>query len=453
MSYKPDISLRAIARLASPIFVANLAIMGSAIIDTMMAGQLGAEHLAVVGVGSATIVMIVLSLAGVSQSLSPIAGHLYGAQQHKKIGFVLIQSLWIGVILTIIGLAIVLQTDFWIAFGKIQGHVAEMTRLFLIASAASLPAFIFSRPYVALNAAINRPKVAMWISLGMLLMKAPLNCVFMYGLFGFEAYGGAGCGIATAINGWLSFFAYILIWKLSHYYDAMRSDRFYWPDIQAIRQHLRIGIPIAFSCFFEVSSFTLMAIFISRLGTIPVASHQIVANITATTYQIPLSLGIASSVLVAQCLGAKQMILAKQAMLRVLQVAISIALVTSIVLILGRNTIVSFYTKDPEVANLAAALLIFAFFYHVADAIQTVCSFALRGYRVTFLPMVIFGICLWAIGLGGGYWLGFSAESFGGPYGPYGFWAATGVGLILTAIVLGALALYVSNERIKEYSH
>ncbi len=37
----PDTGLRAILRLASPIFVANLAIMGGAIIDTVMAGRLG----------------------------------------------------------------------------------------------------------------------------------------------------------------------------------------------------------------------------------------------------------------------------------------------------------------------------------------------------------------------------------------------------------------------------
>ena len=44
----PDIGLRAILKLATPIFIANLSIMGAGTIDTVMAGRLGAEHLAAV---------------------------------------------------------------------------------------------------------------------------------------------------------------------------------------------------------------------------------------------------------------------------------------------------------------------------------------------------------------------------------------------------------------------
>lgn len=42
----PDISLKALLKLAGPIFVANVAIIGSGTIDTIMGGQLGKEHLA-----------------------------------------------------------------------------------------------------------------------------------------------------------------------------------------------------------------------------------------------------------------------------------------------------------------------------------------------------------------------------------------------------------------------
>ena len=40
----PDISGRAIAKLAGPIFVANIAIVGGGTIDTIMAGHLGADE-------------------------------------------------------------------------------------------------------------------------------------------------------------------------------------------------------------------------------------------------------------------------------------------------------------------------------------------------------------------------------------------------------------------------
>ena len=115
-----------------------------------------------------------------------------------------------------------------------------------------------------------------------------------------------------------------------------------------------------------------------------------------------------------------------------------------------RGELVSLYTPDAAVQKLAASLLIFGVIYHVTDACQSVSNFALRGYRVTVLPMIMYGVLLWCVGLGGGYYLGFYAESFGGPYGATGFWAATSVGLFLAGISLSALALYVSHVRASE---
>lgn len=447
---KPDISYRAIARLATPILVANISIIGSGTIDTIMAGRLGAEHLAAVAIGNATVIMVILTLVGVIQSLSPLAGHHFGARRFERIGFELTQSLWLSLLLGLVGLAILSATDFWIGLCNAQGDVARMLRIYLLASAASVPAFMLARPFVALNAAVNLPRVTMWVSIGLLVLKGPLNYVFMYGLFGLPALGGAGAGVSSAIGATVSLFALYSYWRFSHVYDAMRPARVYFPNWQAIKTHLKIGIPISLSMFFEISSFALMAILIGRIGTIDVAAHQIVSNTTSFIYQAPLSLGIAVSVLVAQCLGSGSPTLARQAMVRVMRFALGIAAVTCSCLFLFRRTVVSFFTTDPAVMLLAESLLGIAVIFHIADALQTISCFALRGYRVTFLPMCIYGILLWSVGLGGGCWLGFHAESFGGPFGAHGFWAATATGIILVSIAISTYAFYIAKDRLKD---
>ena len=446
----PDIGPLAIVKLAAPIFIANLSIMGSATIDTVMAGRLGAEHLAAVALASATMVMIFISLVGILQGLSPISGHHYGARQYERIGFELAQSLWLGAILLMIGLVLILQTDFWVSFGGATGEVARMTRDYLYYSAWGLPAAILSRPFVATNAAVNRPKMTMYVSIGALLMKIPLNALFMYGLCGLPALGGAGAGASSCINFWLALLAYWCIWRFDPFYAPMRIKHFYAPNPSAVWQQLKLGIPIGLSTFFEVSSFTLMAIFISRIGTIDVAAHQIVANITATLYQIPFSLGIAVSVLVAQCLGAGYPQKAEEVTFRTLKGGVSIALCCAAFLYFAREPLVTLYTTDPAVHALAVSLLIYGVIYHSTDACQSISSFAMRGYRVTFWPMMVYGVLLWAVGLGGGYWLGFDARILGGPFGAEGFWAATAVGLALAGVALSLMAVCVARTRTRE---
>ena len=76
----PDISGRAIAKLAGPIFVANIAIVGGGTIDTIMAGHLGADHLAAIALGLASMIMVFMGLVGILQGMSPLAGHHFGAR-------------------------------------------------------------------------------------------------------------------------------------------------------------------------------------------------------------------------------------------------------------------------------------------------------------------------------------------------------------------------------------
>ena len=54
----------------------------------------------------------------------------------------------------------------------------------------------------------------------------------------------------------------------------------------------------------------------------------------------------------------------------------------------------------------ALPLLAWVVLFHVADAAQTVAAFVLRAYRIATVPLVIYVVAIWAIGLGGGYVVG-----------------------------------------------
>ncbi len=449
----PDASLSAIANLAGPILVANMAIMGSGTIDTIMAGRLGAEHLAAIALGIAATTSVMMGLVGIVQGLSPIAGHYYGAREYPKIGEALHQSLWLGLALLMIGVPVLLQTDFWTGLGGLEENVARMARAYMFWSALALPACMGARIFISVNAAVSRPRVTMWVSLGMLVMKVPLNMVFMHGLLGFPAMGGAGAGLSFCLLNYGALLTYALIWSKGRFYRKMHAPRFTPPRWLLLKEHLRVGVPIGLSTFFEVSSFTLMAIFVSRLGAETISAHQIVANLSSIFYMVPLSIGIASTVLISQSLGARWPAMAYDALRRVLKAAVAIALFSSIFLAGARSSLIWLYTKEAAVHDLAVSLILFGCFYHVFDALQSVSAFLLRGYRVTKAPMIIYGVMLWGVGLGGGYYFAFHGEPFGGPWGVYGFWGATALGLFLTGITLAAMALWVGRHRALEETH
>lgn len=72
---------RALAGLAWPVLVAQLAVIATGVLDTVMTGHYGAVDLAAVGIGASVYFSVFIGLLGVVNSLLPIAAQLYGAKR------------------------------------------------------------------------------------------------------------------------------------------------------------------------------------------------------------------------------------------------------------------------------------------------------------------------------------------------------------------------------------
>jgi multidrug resistance protein, MATE family len=210
---------------------------------------------------------------------------------------------------------------------------------------------------------------------------------------------------------------------------------------------LKLGIPIGTAILFEVSSFTFMGILIARLGAETLGAHQIVANVVAILFMVPLSIGFAGAALAAQSLGAGRPRDARHVALGALRLTFIMALVLAAVVWFARGPIVNFYTRDPAVAKIAALLIAWGTAFHLFDALQGVAFQTLRGYKVATAPMLIYGVCLWGIGIGGGFWIAYSATPFGAPMGAVGFWSAAVASLSSAAVLLVSLLVAVSSRR------
>src|SRR3977135_790371 len=99
--------MQSIARLAWPVLVAQLAVMASGVLDTVMAGRYSAVDLAAVGIGTSIYFSIFIGLMGVVQALSPIAAQHYGAKREAEIGEEVRQTAWLALALSALGFVIV----------------------------------------------------------------------------------------------------------------------------------------------------------------------------------------------------------------------------------------------------------------------------------------------------------------------------------------------------------
>jgi MATE family multidrug resistance protein len=448
---------RRISELAWPVFVGQLAVLAFGTVDTILVARYSAVDLAALAVGSAAYITTFIGLMGVIMAIGPIVGQLYGARQLQAAGHQMHQAVWLALALAVLGGTVLVFPWPFLALSRVDAEVEARVRGYLLGLAAALPAALLFGAYRGFNTAVSRPKAVMVLQLAALALKIPLSVAAVWGLpaLGLPAMGVVGCGIATALAMWAQVGVAVLVLRRDPFYVpfavplARGHAALHAPDRRALLAQLKLGVPMGLAILVEVTGFSFMAIFVARLGTTAVAGHQIAANLVSMMFMLPLAMAHATTTLVAQRIGARDVTDARRLGRHGLQLAMAIALTLGSTVFLGRETVVGWYTHDAVVAAAALPLVAWVLAFHVADAMQIMAAFVLRAWRIATVPVLIYATAIWGIGLGGGYTLAFDVTGHAPAalHGARGFWAASTVGLTVAATALVGFLVWVMRRQ------
>ena len=432
---KSTISLpRQLFTLSWPVLVAQAAVMANTLVDTLMAGQISPADLAAVGIGASIYATVFVSAMGVMLALPPVVAHHFGARRLAEIGADVRQSAWLAVFLSIAAMLALKFPEPLLSFSQIGPALEVKVRAYLDGVSWSIPAMLFFRVFYGFAMGIGRPRPIMILNVTGLGLKLCFNYLLMFGHFGFPKLGGAGAGWSTAaVMSVLAIGAWVWCYREQSFSEYQLFVRFDWPQVQAIKELLRLGVPTGLMFLIDVTAFTFMALFIARLGAATSAAHQIMSSVVIFLYSVPVAIGSATGVLVGQALGAGYPERARRVGLLGLQIGCAISLLFGVTVALNAFAIAGWYSSDEQVRQIAASLLVIVAIFHPADASQGVMAQILRGYKRATVPMLIYAVALWGVGLGGGYLLGLT-DFFGLPLGAVGFWLAASAGLALAGI-------------------
>ncbi len=427
-----------IARHAGTVLAGQLATMAFGITDTVVAGRYSQQALAALSVGSAVYITVFVALMGVQQSLLPIWAELHGADRKQDLGRSVRQAVYLAALASVVGVFGLLFPNALLQGTQVPPVLQQDVRQYLGVLALALPPALLFRMYSTLNQSLGKPQLVTWLQLASLLLKIPLTIWFAFGGAGLPAMGAVGCAWATVAANYV--FLGLALWLVrtgSLYRPYAIWQPLERPHWHTIGQFARLGVPAGLSIMVEVTSFTLMSLFIARQGTLSAAAHQIASNMAAVMYMVPLSVAIATSARVSYWLGAGDAKKARAIIRTGFRIGWSLAVVLAAIVLAARSGIASLYSADPHVAAVAAGLLALVAAFHLGDATQALCVFVLRSYRVTVAPLVAYCVLLWGVGVVGGYQLAYRGI---GPvaalHTPAAFWTASSFALGLLAFIL-----------------
>ena len=272
-----------------------------------------------------------------------------------------------------------------------------------------------------------------------------LNWLLIFGHWGFPALGLIGAGIATGLTNILLpllLWSWILRFRLHE--GAWRPWDRRSIDTQGLARYAALGLPVGVQMALEANAFTVAMVFVGWMGVFELGAHQIVMNMAAFTFMVPLGISIGASARAGNLIGgrdASQLRIACRTAFLMGGGVMTIAAVSFIVL---RDTLPRLYGAEPAVVALAATLLPIAGAFQIADGIQVVGAGLMRGMGRPQAGAVVNLIGFYAVGLPLAYLLAFPLG-----LGIIGIWwgLAAGLGGVAGMLSSGSAAPAAARSR------
>ncbi len=424
----------ALMRLALPLIAAQLAVVGTNVVDAMLSGHLNAHVQAAVTTGAGIWTLAILLGMGTMLAVPPSVAQLDGAGRRHEVGALLRQALWIALLLGVLLAFAVRRAGVLLDWVGVVPDLRSDVVAFLEAISWGAPALTVYFALRGLSEGLSLPRPSMVFSLLGLCLLAPLGYVLMYGRLGMAPMGARGSGMATAVVLWvemLGFAVYVL--RHPNYRGLGLHDRFDPPKPKVIGELLQLGAPMAFTLLMEGGLFVAVALAIATLGDTVAAAHQIALNVASVAFMVPLGTAMAITIRVGHAAGRRDARAVRYAAGCGVSVAAA-AQVLSASLMLGMpQRIAGLYSHDAAVVGLAAQLMMLAGLFQIVDGIQVASNGALRGLKDTRVPMLISAFAYWGVGMPVGLWLAFHAH-----LGARGMWLGLVAGLSMAALLLSS---------------
>ena len=427
---------RALLKLAGPLIVMQLALIGTLTADVIMVGALGKEALAATSVGAVMFYLAWLIGYGPVMAVSPVIAQILGAHPNDRARTraATRMGLWAVAMISPPLMILLIWAKPLLLFLGQEPKIAAMAEPWVHAVAFGLPFALGFGVLRGLATAVDRQRAVLAISIGQVLVVILANYMLIYGNWGAPALGVLGSGIASALGYAFAFFALLGVVVFTPAFRKYRVLHRLWrPDWNRLREIFRLGAPMGMSMIFEAMLFNAATLIMGTFGAASVAAHQIALNVGSVTFMVPLGISLAATVRVGLAAGARNADGVRRAGWTAIAFGAGFMLLCAIMIATMPRTLVGLYipTSDPtnaDVVELAVSFLYVAALFQLFDALQVTGQLSLRGLKDATVPMWIAGLSYWLVG----FTLAWVLGKWAGMQG-FGVWIGLAAGLAAAA--------------------
>jgi len=430
-THPPEESVRRqVLTLAWPAVVEMMLNMSVGLVDTYIVGHLGASSLAAVGLSMQSLQLFWTFFAAIGVGSTALVARHIGAKQPEEANKVARQSMLLAFVIGLVTAVILWAgASSFLRWLGAEPEVVDLGTNYIRAVAST--AFMLSSLLVwsAILRGSGDTRTPMLI---MLVINA-INIVVAFsltnGLGPLPALGVLGSGIGAATARGLG--GVIMLVVLMRGRSVVKIGfKIPTPDWAVIGRILRIGLPAAGEQLLMRFGQVVLATFITGLGTVSYAAHQVAINALSVAYMPGWGFALAATTLVGQELGAKRPDRASRSVMEATKMVLLVMGVMGGLVALFPAQVMAVFSNDSAVISAGIPALRIAGFAMPILGLAFTLAGSLRGAGDTTAVLIIYGACIWGIRVANSYWLS-------SLWGLTGIWIALTFDFVVRAALLG----------------
>jgi len=396
--------------LTWPIFIeiSLYMLMGSA--DTLMLSQYSDNSVAAVGVSNQLLNLLIVMFSFITTGTTIVIAQLLGAGRRQEATQVAYVSLGTNFLISFVIslLMFVLAVPILHMMGLSSELMPDASVFLQIVGLLSfIQALIMT--YSAILKSYGYTRDTMYVTIGMNLLNVAGNYLVIFGPFGFPVLGVMGVALSTSFARLIGLTAMILI--VRHRIGLRFSfKRMFYIQRSHLKELLKIGIPSAGEQLSYNGSQMIITLFITFMGTQALAAKVYTQNLMMFIMLFGAAISQGTQILIGRLIGAKEFDAAYRRCMKSLYWAIAISLLSSTALSLSSTHLLTFFTSNSEIIQIASVLLILTIILEPGRSFNMVIINSLRAAGDAKFPVYMAMISMWGIGLPIAYLLGIQLE-------------------------------------------